>query len=202
MGFVLFVLFILLVAVGAVFLLGVWSTIRSTHNETMHTWETIKDSCQKRCDLVPNYINCCKVFLTNEAGAVENLKASNNQLREAIEKNDRNQVEKSLNLFEKSYSQVSELALKVPKLKAMKAHADLLNQLSKSYNNISGLVMKYNKQARSYNQYADRFPGTLFITYLPKYAKIKAFNLNGATADASQQKQSAAKPAGNTAKAS
>ena len=55
---------------------------------------------------------------------------------------------------------------------------------------------------RSYNQYADRFPGALFIPYLPKYAKIQAFNLTGAKADASQQKQSAAKPAGNTAKAS
>lgn len=160
-----------LIAIGLLWLTGVYNRLISLSNQVKNAWSQIDVQLQRRYDLIPNLIETVKGYMSYEKGTLETVIKARNQAalaREAIDKSggptsgasmkDLMAAEASLRT---ALPQIFALAEAYPELRASENMRVLQEELGSTENRIAFSRQAYNDQAMIYNTAQQVFPAVL-----------------------------------------
>ncbi|MGQ7870078.1 LemA family protein [Sunxiuqinia sp. sy24] len=165
----------IILAVIAVVILLIFSSVKGTYNsmvskdETVNaSWAQVENVYQRRADLIPNLVNTVKGYASHERETLEGVIEARSKAT-SVNINPENLNEQSLQQFQQAQaglsSALSRLMVVVeryPDLKANQSFLDLQAQLEGTENRITVERRKFNESARSFNTYIRSFPKNIY----------------------------------------
>lgn len=161
------------VAVGALWLAGVFNRLVTLQNQVKNAWSQIDVQLQRRYDLIPNLVETVKGYMGYEKGTLESVIKARNQAaaaREAIDKSG-GPTEASTDSMKQllaaeaslrtSLPQIFALSEAYPELKASENMRILQEELGSTENRIAFARQSYNDQSMIYNTAQQVFPTVL-----------------------------------------
>lgn len=156
-------IFLIIIAVAAVVIAGVYNSLIRSRNRVDEAWADIEVQLKRRYDLIPNLVNTVKGFAAQEAGVLERVTEARTRAMGAQTIQEHQQQENMLTGTLKSLFAVAE---SYPDLKSNQNFLQLQSELADTENKIQAARRFYNGNVRDFNTKIEVFPTNLFAQML------------------------------------
>ena len=158
-GFVILVVLLVLVAVVAMWLIGIYNVLVRFRNAVKNAWSQIDVQLKRRYDLIPNLVETVKGYAKHERETLEAVIQARQQAINVTDSViDKAKAENMLSQTLRSLFAVSE---NYPDLKANQNFLALQEELTSTENKISFARQYYNDEALKYNNKTEMFPSNI-----------------------------------------
>ena len=153
-GWILLAIFIVLV----VAIIGMYNGLVQSKIKVDNAWSQIDVQLQRRFDLIPNFVETVKGYMTHEKETFEKIAALRTSWANAGSVSEKATLDGELSTALKTIMAVSE---SYPELKANQNFADLSEELRNTENKISFSRQFYNDTVTMYNTKLEVFPSNI-----------------------------------------
>lgn len=158
---VLFIGFIILVALIIVWIIAQYNKLVTQRNQVQNGWKQIDVQLKRRHDLIPNLVNTVRGYMEFEQDTLEKVIQARNAALSARGAADAAQKEGALTSV---LSRLFALAENYPNLKSNETVKQLQEELASTENKISFARQFYNDIATKFNIAQQVFPGNIIAT--------------------------------------
>lgn len=146
------------VVVVAIYVISVYNNLKTQENRVENAWSQIDVQLQRRFDLIPNFVETVKGYMTHESETFEKIAALRTSWANAGSVADKADIDNQLSGALKTIMAVSE---NYPELKANQNFADLSEELRNTENKISFSRQFYNDTVTKFNTKLELFPSNI-----------------------------------------
>ena len=150
------ILAIVIVLVIAV--IGIYNSLVQSKIKVDNAWSQIDVQLQRRFDLIPNFVETVKGYMTHEKETFEKIAALRTSWANTQSVSEKANLDNELSTALKTIMAVSE---SYPDLKASQNFADLSEELRNTENKISFSRQFYNDTVTMYNTKLELFPSNI-----------------------------------------
>ena len=154
MGWIVLVVVILIV----VWVIGMYNGLVTARQKVENAWSQIDVQLQRRFDLIPNFVETVKGYMTHESETFEKIAQLRTSWANSSSVGEKANLDGELTSALKTIMAVSE---NYPDLKANQNFADLSEELRNTENKISFSRQFYNDTATMYNEKLLVFPSNI-----------------------------------------
>ncbi len=154
--FVFIILVILIVIIVA--LIGIYNSLVQSKVKVDNAWSQIDVQLQRRYDLIPNFVETVKGYMTHEKDTLTKVTELRTSWANANTVSDKAQIDDQLSTALKTIMAVAE---SYPELKANQNFSDLSEELRNTENKISFARQFYNDTVTRYNTKLQVFPSNI-----------------------------------------
>ena len=141
-----------------IYVISVYNNLKTQENRVENAWSQIDVQLQRRFDLIPNFVETVKGYMTHESETFEKIAALRTSWANAGSVADKANIDNQLSGALKTIMAVSE---NYPELKANQNFADLSEELRNTENKISFSRQFYNDTVTKYNTKLELFPSNI-----------------------------------------
>ena len=150
---------ILIIVVAVVFyIISVYNSIKRIENRVENAWSQIDVQLQRRFDLIPNFVETVKGYMTHESETFTKIAELRTSWANTQTVADKANLDNQLSGALKTIMAVSE---NYPELKANQNFSDLSEELRNTENKISFSRQFYNDTVTKYNDKIELFPSNI-----------------------------------------
>ncbi len=149
---------LVLIALVAFYLVGIYNTFASLKVKIKEAWSQIDIQLKRRVDLIPNLVETVKGYATHEKEVFENVTKARAALMGATNATEASQADGMLTGALKSLFAVAEA---YPELKAQDGFLQLQRELSDTEDKVAYSRQFYNSVVRDYNSHLVMFPSNV-----------------------------------------
>ena len=153
-GWIILVIVILLVIV----IIGMYNGLVQARIKVDNAWSQIDVQLQRRFDLIPNFVETVKGYMTHEKETFEKIAALRTSWANASSVSEKADLDNQLSTSLKTIMAVSE---NYPELKANQNFSELSEELRNTENKISFSRQFYNDTVTMYNTKLQVFPSNI-----------------------------------------
>jgi len=153
-----FLIFVILVVLGALFLVSIYNSLVRLRNQVKNAWSQIEVQLKRRHDLIPNLIETVKGYMTHEKETLENITKARAGALGANTIGEKAKAESALGGALGKFNLVVE---NYPDLKANQNFMALQEELTSTENKISFARQSYNDQVLQFNNKIEMFPSNI-----------------------------------------
>jgi len=164
---------IVVVAVIAFWLVGVYNSLIKLRNQTDEAWSDIDVQLKRRYDLIPNLIETVKGYAKHERELFEKVTQAR---AAAINAKGAEEQGKAENMLEGTLKSLFAVAENYPDLKANQNFLKLQDELTDTENKIQAARRFYNGNVRDFNTKIQVFPNNM-IAGMMGFNKYEFFEL-------------------------
>ena len=154
MGWIVLVIVILIV----VWVIGMYNGLVTARQKVENAWSQIDVQLQRRFDLIPNFVETVKGYMTHESETFEKIAQLRTSWANSSSVGEKANLDGELTSALKTIMAVSE---NYPDLKANQNFADLSEELRNTENKISFSRQFYNDSVTMYNTKLEVFPSNI-----------------------------------------
>ena len=154
MGIIILIIFIILI----VAVIGMYNSLVTTRTKVDNAWSQIDVQLQRRFDLIPNFVETVKGYMSHESETFEKIAQLRTSWANAGTVSEKADLDNQLSGALKTIMAVSE---SYPELKANQNFSELSEELRNTENKISFSRQFYNDTATMYNQKLLVFPSNI-----------------------------------------
>jgi LemA protein len=165
---------LLIVAVLAVAVAGIYNSIITLKNKCDEAWSDIDTQLKRRYDLIPNLVETVKGYAAHESQTLENVIKARNMAMQAGTVQEKENAENMITGALKSLFALSE---SYPELKANENFMNLQSTLKEIEEHIQLSRRYYNATARDFNIKIEVFPNNIFANMFG-FKKRDFFQIN------------------------
>ena len=154
MGWVILIIIVLLI----IFIISMYNGLVTSRLKVENAWSQIDVQLQRRFDLIPNFVETVKGYMTHEKETFEKIAALRTSWTNATSIKDKANLDNELTTSLKTIMAVSE---NYPELKANQNFMQLSEELRNTENKISFSRQFFNDSATSYNTKLQVFPSNI-----------------------------------------
>ena len=154
MGWIVLVIVILIV----VWIIGMYNGLVTARQKVENAWSQIDVQLQRRFDLIPNFVETVKGYMTHESETFEKIAQLRTSWANSSSVGEKANLDGELTSALKTIMAVSE---NYPDLKANQNFADLSEELRNTENKISFSRQFYNDSVTMYNTKLEVFPSNI-----------------------------------------
>lgn len=169
------IIILVVVAVVAVWLIGIYNGLIKLRNRVDEAWSDIDVQLKRRYDLIPNLINTVKGYAKHEEGVFQKVTEARARAMGAKDAKEQAQAENMLSDTLKSLFAVSEA---YPDLKANQNFLELQRELTDTEDKIQASRRFYNGNVRDFNTKIQVFPNNL-VSGMLNFKKYEFFEAEG-----------------------
>jgi len=147
-----------IVAVGALWLIGVYNSLIRSRNRVDEAWSDIEVQLKRRYDLIPNLVNTVKGYAKHEEGVFTKVTDARSRAMGATDPKARLEAE---NVLSGTLKSLFALAENYPQLQANQNFLQLQRDLTDTEDKIQSSRRFYNGNVREYNTALQVFPTNL-----------------------------------------
>ena len=155
MGWIILLIVVILLVV---WIISVYNGLVSSRIKTENAWSQIDVQLQRRFDLIPNFVETVKGYMTHESETFEKIAQLRTSWTNSSSVGEKAKLDGELSGTLKTIMAVSE---NYPELKASKNFTDLSEELRNTENKISFSRQFYNDSVTKYNTKLELFPSSL-----------------------------------------
>ena len=168
----LFTAVLVVVALLAFWLIGVYNHLVRLRNQVKNAWSQIDVQLQRRYDLIPNLIEAVKGYMNYEKETLKEVVNARNQASDALELASKKGLTKELMeqlmhaeaSLNKTLPQIFALAESYPDLKASQNMQQLQEELASTENKVAFSRQAYNDLVLNYNNAQEVIPANLIAS--------------------------------------
>jgi LemA protein len=157
-GALVLVIVLAVIAVIALFVVGVYNALVRLRNQVDNSWSQIDVQLKRRHDLIPNLVETAKGYMKHERGTFEAITEARSKAMGATNVADAAKAEGALGEALSKFMLVVE---NYPDLKANQNFLALQEELSSTENRISFARQSYNDQVLGFNNKIQMFPSNI-----------------------------------------
>lgn len=146
------------IIVLAIIIAIMYNSLVTLKQRTQNAWSQIDVQLQRRFDLIPNLVECVKVYMTHESETLENVTKLRTSWSEATTADEKMKLDNELSSSLKSIMAVAE---SYPDLKANQNFISLQGELTDTENKISYSRQFYNDIVTRYNTKIQTVPSNI-----------------------------------------
>ena len=162
MGITALIVLLVVVAVIAFMVIGIYNRLVRTRQNVRESWSAIDTELRRRYDLIPNLVETVKGYATHERETLENvIKARNAAISNTGSPAEQAETE---NMLTGALRQVFALSEAYPQLRANENFNQLQEQLGETETRISQARRFYNANVREMNTAVESFPSSLIAS--------------------------------------
>ena len=154
MGWIILIVVILII----VWIISIYNGLISSRQKVDNAWSQIDVQLQRRFDLIPNFVETVKGYMTHESETFEKIARLRTSWANTSSVGEKAKLDGELSSTLKTIMAVSE---NYPELKANTNFADLSEELRNTENKISFSRQFYNDSVTRYNTKLELFPSNL-----------------------------------------
>ena len=144
-----------IVVVLIIAVIGMYNSLVQSKIKVDNAWSQIDVQLQRRFDLIPNFIETVKGYMTHEKETFEKIASLRTSWANANSVSEKAELDNQLSTTLKTIMAVSE---NYPELKANQNFSELSEELRNTENKISFSRQFYNDSVTMYNQKLQMFP--------------------------------------------
>ena len=150
---------LIVIIVIAVFIVSVYNGLVTARQKVKNAWSQIDVQLQRRFDLIPNFVETVKGYMTHEKDTLTKVTELRSSWANAGSVEEKANLNNQLSNTLKTIMAVSE---NYPELKANQNFAELQEELRNTENKISFSRQFYNDSVTMYNTKLEVFPSNIF----------------------------------------
>lgn len=154
MGWIILIVVVLIL----IWIVSVYNGLISSRQKVENAWSQIDVQLQRRFDLIPNFVETVKGYMTHESETFEKIAKLRTSWANTSSVGEKAQLDNELSGALKTIMAVSE---SYPDLKANQNFADLSEELRNTENKISFSRQFYNDSVTMYNTKLQLFPSNI-----------------------------------------
>ena len=147
-----------IVAILIIAIISIYNGLVQSRMKVDNAWSQIDVQLQRRFDLIPNFVETVKGYMTHEKETFEKISALRTSWANASSVSEKAQLDGELSNTLKTIMAVSE---SYPELKANQNFSELSEELRNTENKISFSRQFYNDSVTMYNQKLQLFPSNI-----------------------------------------
>ena len=152
---------IAIIVVLVIFVIASYNGLVNSRMQTKEAWSQIDVQLQRRFDLIPNFVETVKGYMSHEKETFEKIAALRTSWANAESVSDKAKLDGELSTTLKTIMAVSE---SYPELKANQNFSELSEELRNTENKISFARQFYNDSVTMYNTKLQVFPSNIIAT--------------------------------------
>ena len=141
-----------------IWIIGIYNGLVSSRQKVDNAWSQIDVQLQRRFDLIPNFIETVKGYMTHEKETFEKIASLRTSWANANSVSEKAELDNQLSTTLKTIMAVSE---NYPELKANQNFSELSEELRNTENKISFSRQFYNDTVTMYNTKLQVFPSNI-----------------------------------------
>ena len=149
---------LIIIAVITLAIIGLYNSLVTLRMQVQNAWSQIDVQLQRRFDLIPNFVETVKGYVTHEKETLEKIKALRTSWANATTVQDKADLDNQLSASLKTIMAVSE---NYPDLKANENFMQLSEELRNTENKIAFSRQYYNDTTTNYNTKLQVFPSNI-----------------------------------------
>ena len=149
---------LIIIAVLIVWIISIYNGLVKSKLKVDNAWSQIDVQLQRRFDLIPNFVETVKGYMTHEAETFEKIAALRTSWANSSSVGEKAQLDNELSSALKTIMAVSE---NYPDLKANTNFSELSEELRNTENKISFSRQFYNDSVTMYNTKLELFPSNI-----------------------------------------
>ncbi len=149
---------LVLIIVGAIFIIVPYNRLTRLDVETQNSWAEIDNMLQRRNDLIPNYVATVQGYATHEKELFEHIADARAKLAGATNVEDKGNASNELSGL---LSRLLVIVENYPQLRANENFMKLQDELAGTENRLAVARTRYNQAVRGYNTAIRVFPSNL-----------------------------------------
>ena len=164
-GFIILAILVIII----VTIIGMYNGLVQSRIKVDNAWSQIDVQLQRRFDLIPNFVETVKGYMSHEKETFEKIVALRTSWANAESVSDKAKLDGELSTTLKSIMAVSE---SYPELKANQNFSELSEELRNTENKISFARQFYNDSVTMYNTKLQVFPSNIIagmFNFTPRY---------------------------------
>ena len=154
-------------------IIAMYNSLVTMRQRVKNAWSQIDVQLQRRFDLIPNFIETVKGYMTHESETFEKITSLRNSWANATSVGEKANLDGELSTTLKSIMAISE---SYPDLKANQNFSELSEELRNTENKISFSRQFYNDSVTTYNTKLEVFPSN-FIAGMFKFKPRELFEV-------------------------
>lgn len=147
-----------IVVVLIIAVIGMYNSLVQSKIKVDNAWSQIDVQLQRRFDLIPNFVETVKGYMTHEKETFEKIASLRTSWANANSVSEKAELDNQLSTTLKTIMAVSE---NYPELKANQNFSELSEELRNTENKISFSRQFYNDSVTMYNQKLQLFPSNI-----------------------------------------
>ena len=152
------IILIVLIVVIAIAVIGMYNSLVQSRIKVDNAWSQIDVQLQRRFDLIPNFVETVKGYMTHEKETFEKISSLRTSWANAGSISEKAKLDGELSTALKTIMAVSE---SYPDLKSNQNFAQLSEELRNTENKISFSIQFYNDTVTMYNTKLEVFPSNI-----------------------------------------
>ena len=149
---------LIIIALIIIFVVSTYNGLITARHKVKNAWSQIDVQLQRRFDLIPNFVETVKGYMTHEKETFEKIAALRTSWSNANSVSEKAELDGQLSNTLKTIMAVSE---SYPELKANQNFSDLSEELRNTENKISFSRQFYNDTVTMYNTKLQVFPSNI-----------------------------------------
>ena len=149
---------LIIIAVITLAIIGLYNSLVTLRMQVQNAWSQIDVQLQRRFDLIPNFVETVKGYVTHEKETLEKITALRTSWANATTVQDKADLDNQLSASLKTIMAVSE---NYPDLKANENFMQLSEELRNKENKIAFSRQYYNDTTTNYNTKLQVFPSNI-----------------------------------------
>ena len=149
---------LIIIILLVILVVSMYNTLVRLRQKVKNSWSQIDVQLQRRFDLIPNFVETVKGYMTHEKETFEKIAALRTSWANATSVSEKANLDGELSNTLKTIMAVSE---SYPELKANQNFADLSEELRNTENKISFSRQFYNDAVTMYNAKLQLFPSNI-----------------------------------------
>ena len=149
---------LIVVVLLIIWIIGMYNSLVSSRQKVDNAWSQIDVQLQRRFDLIPNFVETVKGYMTHESETFEKIAALRTSWANSSTVGEKAKLDGELSGALKTIMAVSE---NYPELKANTNFSDLSEELRNTENKISFSRQFYNDSVTMYNTKLELFPSNI-----------------------------------------
>ena len=167
-----------IVVVLIIAVIGMYNSLVQSKIKVDNAWSQIDVQLQRRFDLIPNFVETVKGYMTHEKETFEKIASLRTSWANANSVSEKAELDNQLSTTLKTIMAVSE---NYPELKANQNFSELSEELRNTENKISFSRQFYNDTVTMYNQKLQIFPSNI-IANMFNFTPRELFTVDNAEA--------------------
>ena len=164
---------LIVVAVGVVFVIGMYNSLIRLRNQVKNAWSQIDVQLKRRHDLIPNLVETAKGYMKHERETLDSVTQARSRAVGAGTVGEKSSAEGALSGALGRFMLVVE---NYPDLKANQNFLSLQEELTSTENRIGFARQNYNDQVLFYNNKIQMFPSNI-VAGMFKFDQEEFFEL-------------------------
>lgn len=149
---------LIIIAVIIIAIIGMYNSLVTLRMQVQNAWSQIDVQLQRRFDLIPNFVETVKGYMSHEKDTLEKITALRTSWANATTVQDKADLDNQLSASLKTIMAVSE---NYPDLKANENFMQLSEELRNTENKIAFSRQFYNDTTTNYNTKLQVFPSNI-----------------------------------------